>query len=75
MTKTDGTSTSIDIWRRPQTNSTVNKANEAGQPYPFDIDRMTARIGNDTNLVVIQYFSFEKLFRKTSDFMNSPVQK
>lgn len=75
MTKADGTTKSIDIWRRPQTSTTVNKTNEAGQPYPFDIDRMTARIDSDTNLVLVQYFSFEKLFRKTSDFMNSPVQK
>ncbi|MBK7388020.1 MAG: DUF4340 domain-containing protein [Bacteroidetes bacterium] len=75
LIKNDGTSTSIDLWRRPQLSSTVNKTNEAGQPYLYDIDRMTAKFQGDTNLIVVQYFSFEKLFRRIPDFTNNPVVK
>lgn len=65
----------VDLWRRPLTENTTNRSNEAGIPYPYDIDRMTARINNDTALVVVQYFTFEKLFRKPGDFINTPSVK
>lgn len=75
LSKSDGTSTSIELWRRPQTSTTVNKTNEAGQPYLYDIDRMTAKFEGDTNLIVVQYFSFEKLFRRIPDFTNNASVK
>ena len=75
LTGNDGKTKTIYLWRRPQTNVTVNKANEAGEPYPFDIDRMNAQIEGDSSLIVVQYFSFEKLFRKPADFMNSAPLK
>lgn len=71
----NGKSTSINLWRRPLGPTTTNKANSAGVPYPYDIDRMTARMDNDSTLLVVQYYSFEKLFKKPADFVNVPSGK
>lgn len=68
LVKTNGDTARIDLWRRPITTQTVNKSMEDGTPYPYDIDRMTATINKDTSLVLVQYFSYERLFLKPSDF-------
>ncbi len=67
--------TTINLWRRPQLSTTTNKTNSEGVPYAYDIDRMIARIGKDTTLLVVQYYSFEKLFRSPADFLNTPSVK
>lgn len=69
-----GQSTQIDLWRRPLTGATVNKAQEDGTPFPYDVDRMTGSINKDPELIVVQYFSFEKLFRRPADFMVQGTQ-
>lgn len=70
----DGKSTLLELWRRPITERTVNKEREDGFKYPYDIDRMTGRMNNDTTLIVVQYFSFERLFRSPADFLvNNPL--
>ncbi|MFM7175959.1 MAG: DUF4340 domain-containing protein [Bacteroidota bacterium] len=68
MIKNNGDTSRIDLWRRPITTQTVNLSMEDGTPYPYDIDRMTATLNKDTSLVIVQYFSFERLFLKPSDF-------
>lgn len=75
LTNLSNQTSKVDLWRRPQTENTVNKANSDGTPYPYDIDRMTARINNDTTLVVVQYYTFEKLFRTPADFINQSSEK
>ncbi|MBL0341960.1 MAG: DUF4340 domain-containing protein [Bacteroidetes bacterium] len=75
LTSPDGTLRKVNLWRRPQNEKTTNKANEAGTPYPYDIDRMVAQIEGDTSMIVVQYFTFEKLFRKPADFLNSEPLK
>lgn len=75
MVKSDGDTSRIDLWRRPITTQTVNKSMEDGTPYPYDIDRMTATINKDTSLIIVQYFSYERLFLKPSDFqVNSNIK-
>jgi len=66
--KTGGETSRIDLWRRPITSQTVNLSMEDGTPFSYDVDRMTAALNGDTSLIVVQYFSYEKLFRKPSDF-------
>jgi len=68
LVKTNGDTSRIDLWRRPITTQTVNKSMEDGTPYPYDIDRMTATINKDTSLIIVQYFSYERLFLKPADF-------
>jgi hypothetical protein len=68
LVKTNGDTSRIDLWRRPITTQTVNKSMEDGTPYPYDIDRMTATINKDTSLIIVQYFSYERLFLKPVDF-------
>ncbi len=75
LTDVAGKTSSVNLWRRPLLSTTTNKTNSEGVPYPYDIDRMTARIGNDTTLLVVQYYSFEKLFRSPKDFLNTPSAK
>jgi len=75
LTDVAGKTSFINLWRRPQLSTTTNRANSEGIPYAYDIDRMTARIGNDTTLLVVQYYSFEKLFRSPSDFLNTTSAK
>lgn len=67
MVKSDGDTSRIDLWRRPVTAQTSN-LNMEGNTYSFDIDRMTGTIDKDTSMVLVQYFSFERLFLKPSDF-------
>lgn len=68
---TDGQNnvTTVDLWRRPITESTLHKSYEDGTTVPFDVDRMTASINKDTSLIVVQYYSFEKIFRAPTDFL------
>jgi hypothetical protein len=68
--ETGGQSTRINLWRRPQTSATVHKSDPAGVPYTYDIDRMNATLNGDTTLLVVQYFSYEKLFRSPGDFVS-----
>ena len=69
LTASDGNDTNIEFWRRPITASTVHKTNAAGNEFPFDVDRMVARLNGDTALIVVQYYTFDKLFRSPSDFL------
>jgi len=69
ITGMDGLNKRIELWRRPITPSTTHKTNASGDPFAYDIDRMTARFNNDTALVVVQFFVFDKLFRKPADFV------
>jgi uncharacterized protein DUF4340 len=61
--------THIEFWRRPVTESTTHKTNPAGEIFPFDVDRMVARVNNSATLLVVQYFTFDKLFKKPEDFV------
>ena len=69
VTDNGDNATRIDLWRRPITSATLHKGYDDNSPFDFDVDRMTASLNGDTALIVVQYYSFEKLFRKTSDFM------
>jgi hypothetical protein len=69
LTRSDGDATNIEFWRRPITASTVHKTNAAGKEFPFDVDRMVARLNGDTALIVVQYYTFDKLFRSPADLM------
>lgn len=69
LTASDGNDTNIEFWRRPITASTVHKTNAAGKEFPFDVDRMVARLNGDTALIVVQYYTFDKLFRSPADFL------
>lgn len=69
VTDNNNKSRRIDLWRRPITASTLHKGYDDNTPFDFDVDRMTASLNGDTSLLVVQYYSFEKLFRKTGDFM------
>jgi hypothetical protein len=69
VSETGNKTTRIDLWRRPITSATIHKGYDEGSPFDFDVDRMTASLNGDTSLVVVQYYSFEKLFRRINDFI------
>ena len=58
LTDRQGKETQIDAYLRPNKRPGRILSDE----YKFDIDRMFARINQDTNLVIIQYFNFDPLF-------------
>jgi len=65
-----GTATKLTFWRRPVTDETTHKSNADGEAFPFDVDRMLAKIDGSDQLLVVQYYSFDRLFKKPSDFVN-----
>jgi hypothetical protein len=67
MVKTGGDTSRIDLWRRPVTSQTSN-LNMERKTFTYDIDRMTGSINKDTSLILVQYFSFDKLFLEPADF-------
>ncbi len=65
----EGTTQTITMWRRPITDATTFKQNAGGKVFPFDVDRMVARVNEDPGLLVVQYYSFDRLFRRPTDFL------
>ena len=45
------------------------RLDENGDEYKYDIDRLYAKLETDTNLMVIQFFVFDPLFKELNYFM------
>jgi len=63
LTGKDGETVSLKTFRRPAGD---NQADYVGQEIPWDIDRMYAIIEGEEDLLLIQYFVFDKLTRRLS---------
>lgn len=48
---------------------------EDGSPVPFDVDRYLAFINKGNDLVMIQRYVFEKVFKKYKDFLSLPAME
>lgn len=72
ITGTDNKTTTLSIYRMPVTERTqIPLDPETGKQIPYDRDRMYGVINNDTTLLIIQYFVFNKLF-KNPVLINGP---
>ncbi len=56
-----------------QLKATLRKAELDDEYYQYDVDRMYGRIDENDELVIIQYFNFDPLFRDIDDFRLTPA--
>ncbi|MBD79498.1 MAG: hypothetical protein CL840_11325 [Crocinitomicaceae bacterium] len=64
----DGEATSITTWNKPMTEAATDLV--TGEPILYDVNRFYALI-NNKNMVIAQYFTFDQLTPKASQF-NQP---
>lgn len=64
-----GKTTVIDFWRRPVTPGASSAIREDGVVLPYDVDRMTARIRGNPEWIVVQYYTYDHLFKRPVDFL------
>jgi hypothetical protein len=69
-----GKKTTVKLYIKPADPNIGFHYDESGKMLPSDPDRMMARINQDTGLVVVQYFSFDKLM-KTLDELKKGDKK
>jgi hypothetical protein len=67
-----GKVTHIVTYRR---NNPLGNVDMEGKPWPYDPDRLYARVNDGKDFVIIQYFVFDKIFKKLSDFIPPPPDK
>jgi len=68
ITDKSGKENAIKIFPKPITQRSLAQTDPQGKPLKYDVDRMYALVNNDQDFVVIQQFSFGKLFRQLTDF-------
>lgn len=70
LTDTDGKKTTLEGWRM-----TPRKPKPGEEPLPseFDIDRMHARLNGGNDLLLIQYFVFDRVLVQPSKFEVDPL--
>ncbi len=66
VTDTAGVTTIIRTFRRP---AEPGATDMNGKPLPYDMDRFYALINNGQDLVLAQFFVFDKVFRPKSFFL------
>lgn len=64
-----GKTTVIDFWHRPVTPGAASAIREDGVVLPYDVDRMTARIRGNPEWIVVQYYTYDQLFKRPVDFL------
>ena len=69
ITKSDNTEKGIIIYPMAINESSIILQDSLGNPLKYDVDRMYGFVTHDKNWVVIQHYSFDKLFRSAKDFM------
>ncbi len=68
VTDVNGKTTQLTMYRKPVVEGALAALDPVtGNLRPYDFDRMFARINNDTNLLGLQYFVFDKLFKKPDE--------
>ena len=75
VTDTSGKTTKVETYRMP---NFKNKIDEEGNPYPYDVDRMYARVFYSegfVDFVYVQYVTFDLIQLKKSDFIEHSKRK
>jgi len=70
-----GTKTGIALYIKPADENIGSHYDSGGKLLPFDPDRMIGMINRDTGLVVVQYFSFDKLMKTLDELKNDAVRR
>lgn len=72
LTDKSGKVTRITAFRRK---NPLGNIDMEGKAWPFDPDRLYALVNDRKDFVIIQYFVFDKIFKKLSDFIPPPPDK
>jgi len=67
--------TNLDLYLKPADPNLGGHYDQAGKLLPFDPDRMIARLNQDTALIVVQYYSFDKLMKTLDELKSAQVQE
>ena len=63
-----GKKTSVPMYLKPVTITSLAQTDDKGNPLKYDIDRMYAFIQDGKELVTIQYYVFNRIFATLGDF-------
>lgn len=66
--------TEVKLYLKPADPNLAQSYDQNNKLLPFDPDRLLAKINNDSTLVVVQYFVFDKLL-VTRSYLENPVKK
>ena len=68
VTDVNGKTTRMTMYRKPVAEGTLSSTDPTtGELRAYDYDRLYSTLNNDTNLLGIQYFVFDKLFKKPNE--------
>ena len=70
----NGTETNVELFIKPADKNIAGHFDDKGKLLPIDPDRMICRMNGDSTLLLVQYFSFEKLMISL-DKLKNPVKK
>jgi hypothetical protein len=73
LTDTDGNQTSIKSYRKK--NPYKGETDHPDAEQDFDLDRMYANVNDEREIVLIQFFVFDKLLKNLNYFETDPSQK
>lgn len=72
MVDVDGNTTTVKSYRKK---SRYTPGHEPENPSEYDVDRMYANINDEKEIVLIQFFVFDKLLKELDFFETDPVQR
>lgn len=72
VTMDDGSAKSLTCFRKPVTTGSRVQLDEKGEPLAFDLDKFYALMGNDSTLLVCQYFHFDRIMKDPRNLMPGP---
>lgn len=68
VTDTKGESRSLIIFPMPLNEKSLTRQDSLGNPLKYDVDRMIGFLENEGEWVVIQHYTFDRIFRSSFDF-------
>ena len=68
VTDTKGKSRSLTIFPMPLNEKSLTRQDSLGNPLKYDVDRMIGFIESEGEWVVIQHYTFDRIFRSSFDF-------
>lgn len=66
---------SIDIYPMPVNEKSLTLQDSLGKPLKYDVDRMIGYFQNTGEWVVIQHYTFDRIFRSPEDFDSEVIRK
>lgn len=72
LTDREGNTTTLKSYRKK---SRYTPGHEPENPSEYDVDRMYANINDEKEIVLIQFFVFDKLLKEIDYFETDPVQR